>query len=46
MSKALVVIPDKSVVLYNMKHKKPKMCMKSSWANELVLVSNSSRNDL
>jgi len=46
MSTALTIIPDKSVALYNMKQKKPKMCMKPSWANQLVLVSNSSRNEL
>ena len=49
MSSALTIIPDKSLALYNMKQKKQtnqKMCMKPSWANLLVIVSNSSRNEL
>jgi hypothetical protein len=46
MSTALTIIPDKSVALYNMKQKKPKMCVKPTWASQLVLASNSSRNEL
>ena len=46
MSSALTIIPDKSVALYNMKQKKPKMCVKPTWASQLVLASNSSRNEL
>ena len=46
MSSALTIIPDKSVALYNMKQKKPKKCMKPTWASQLVVVSNSSRNEL
>lgn len=46
MSSALTIIPDKSVALYNMKQKKPKKCKKPSWSEQLVTVSNSSRNEL
>ena len=52
MSNALMIIPDKSVALYKKKSKskKPAMCMKPTsgleWANMLVVVSNSSRNEL
>jgi hypothetical protein len=52
MSNALMIIPDKSVALYNKKRKskKPAICMKPSseleWAKMLVSVSNSSRNEL
>lgn len=52
MSNALMIIPDKSVALYNKKRKSKQsgMCMKPAseldWAKQLVSVSNSSRNEL
>jgi len=52
MSNALMIIPDKSVALYNKKRKSKLsgICTKPSidldWAKMLVAVSNSSRNEL
>jgi hypothetical protein len=50
ISKALTVVPDKSVALYNKKRKSKLsgICKKPEldWAKMLVVVSNSSRNEL